>query len=150
MLSSLLKQLAVLLLSVLPVVSAAESGGDGWEWIEAKDFGVEGRPFESGCDAPYARIPAGLRGRIPDETYDLGRMCAGMCLRFAVDDDRVRLRCEVEPATWKFVPTDLYMDEMLPPDTDLTLDLCHPNDAGARILAESYAKKVKDIFKEKK
>lgn len=92
-----------------PVVRNARDDTNEWVWVEAKDFGVEGRPFAEGCDAPYARIPATLRGRIPEMTYGLGRMCAGMAVRFAVDDDRVRLACEIEPDTWAFVPTDLYM-----------------------------------------
>lgn len=40
----------------------------------------------------------------------------------------------------------LRTEEILPADPDLTLDRCHPNDAGAKIMAHVYAEKVRAIL----
>ena len=55
-----------------------------------------------------------------------------------------RLKRE-DPAGWRNLHY-LAREEQLPDDDDLTLDRCHPNDAGARFVARAYAQAIGNIL----
>lgn len=55
-----------------------------------------------------------------------------------------RLKRE-DPAGWRNLHY-LAREEQLPDDDDLTLDRCHPNDAGARFVARAYARAIGKIL----
>lgn len=55
-----------------------------------------------------------------------------------------RLKRE-DAAAWRDLHY-LAREEQLPDDDDLTLDRCHPNDAGARFVARAYARAIGKIL----
>lgn len=85
----------------------ADEKPDEWTWVEAKDFGVEGRPFAD-SEVPYGRLPRRFSG-VPNNVLKFGRQSTGMSVRLVPDDDVVRIRCEMDGDCWKGVAEDLYM-----------------------------------------
>ena len=96
---------AVLLMSASGVLQADET--NEWEWVEARDFGVAGMPFKDAV-TPYGRLPKGFAGA-SGWVRRLGRLSTGLSLRFAVDDNEVRLKCEIDPECWKEATSGHYM-----------------------------------------
>ena len=77
-------------LAVFGLAFAVENEAD-WEWIDAKEVPVEGRPFADAVEY-WNRLPADAAGNFIPRVQRLARDTAGMCLRFRTDSDRVRVR----------------------------------------------------------
>jgi hypothetical protein len=69
----------------------------GVQWIDIREFGVEGRGY-SDVESFYDRWPARAKGKVPENVWTLGQRSAGMCVRFLTDarmiNARWTLRCE--------------------------------------------------------
>ena len=73
-------------------------------WYAAAQFGVEGKGW-SQTESAYDRLPRKARGIVREPVWDLGRMTAGLLVRFTTDAGKLHVR-------WTLTEEDLAMKHM--------------------------------------
>ena len=65
-----------------------------WKWTDARACCLEGRGWQD-TEAPFDRLPARAKGRVPEEVWNLSRQPAGLTVRFESDACELRARWEM-------------------------------------------------------
>jgi hypothetical protein len=96
---------------------------DGVAYVDARDFGVEGRGWPAAdFAAPFDRLPAKAQEKVRADVWNLSRHAAGLCVRFVADTPAIHAR-------WTLTSDSLAMPHM--PATGVSgLDLYARDDAG--------------------
>ena len=88
---SLVKFLALLLLSVLSISLASAQDAKKYYYTDASTFPIYGKAVPN-TSATYERLPASLEGVIRQPVWDLAHHSAGISVRFRSDSPSIKLR----------------------------------------------------------
>ena len=69
----------------------ADQPQQNWAWTDARDLGVQGRPFEDTARF-YARLPARAEGKVEEAVWSLAQQSTGLRVEFVTDSPRIGAR----------------------------------------------------------